>query len=57
MAKVSPFHSSNESDPDVYHECSNCGPGKQIPARNKRSGTGGHRRCKVCTDLMNDGGC
>ena len=30
MARVSSFHSSNPSDPDVHHVCSNCPPGQQI---------------------------
>jgi hypothetical protein len=49
--KVSAFHSSNESDPDVYHDQSECAAGKRIPSYNKLSGTGGYRKCKVCNDL------
>jgi hypothetical protein len=50
MAKVAPYHSSNPSDPDVYHDYSDCPTGQQIPAQNKVSGTGGNRRCKQCQD-------
>jgi hypothetical protein len=46
--KVSPFHSSNPSDPDVHHDHSDCPTGQQIPERNKVSGTGGFPRCKQC---------
>lgn len=51
MAKVSPYHSTNPSDPDVYHDHDDCPTGKQIPARNKVRGTGGHRRCEDCKKL------
>lgn len=49
MSKVSPYHSSNPSDPDVYHDHSDCPTGQQIPDRNRVSGTGGYRRCTQCT--------
>lgn len=48
--KVSAYHSSNPSDPDVYHDHSDCPTGQQIPARNNVSGTGGFPRCKQCRD-------
>lgn len=51
MAKVPSYHSSNPSDPDVYHDHDNCPTGQQIPARNRRPGTGGYRRCKQCREL------
>ena len=57
MAQVAAFHSSNPTDPDVHHVCSRCGPGQQIPERNRVSGTGGHRRCQVCADLLQSGSC
>jgi hypothetical protein len=44
MAKVSPYHSSNPSDPDVYHDHDNCPTGQQIPPQNKMPGTG----CEQC---------
>jgi hypothetical protein len=46
--KVSPYHSSNPSDPDVHHDHSDCPTAQQIPERNKVSGTGGFPRCKQC---------
>jgi len=51
MAKVSPYHSTNPSDPDVYHDHDDCPTGQQIPAWYKAPGTGGSRRCKQCADL------
>jgi hypothetical protein len=48
MAKVPPYHSSNPSDPDVYHDYDDCPTGQQIPAHNKVQGTGGYRRCHQC---------
>jgi len=51
MAKVAPYHSTNPSDPDVYHDHDTCPAGKQIPAHNRASGKNGYRRCKLCKDL------
>ncbi len=50
MVKVGAYHSSNPSDPDVYHDRDECPTGQQIPARNRLSGTGGNRKCKWCAD-------
>lgn len=49
--KVQPYHSTNTSDPDVYHDHDNCPSGQQIPRRNRASGTGGFPRCKHCRDM------
>lgn len=49
--KVSPYHSSNSSDPDVYHDQDNCPSGQQIPSANRLSGTGGYSKCKHCQDM------
>jgi hypothetical protein len=46
--KVSAYHSTNNSDPDVYHDYDDCPTGQQIPPRNKANGTGGYPRCKQC---------
>jgi hypothetical protein len=51
MAKIAPYHSSNTSDPDVYHDHDDCLTGRQIPVRNKESGTGRYRRCKQCEEM------
>lgn len=51
MAKVSPYHSSNPTDPDVYHDHDDCRSGQQIPAHNKRSGTGRYPRCQHCVEM------
>ena len=51
MAKVPAYHSSNPTDPDVYHDHDNCPTGQQIPPRNRKSGTGGNRRCEQCINL------
>jgi hypothetical protein len=48
--KVSAYHSSNQSDPDVYHDHDDCPTGQQIPSWNKRPGTAGYPRCKQCAD-------
>ena len=49
--KVAAYHSSNPSDPDVYHNHDDCPTGQQIPARNRVAGTGGYRRCQQCVAL------
>lgn len=51
MAKVAPYHSIHPSDPDVHHNHDNCPSGQQIPAANRRGGTGGYPLCKHCIDL------
>jgi hypothetical protein len=48
--KVNPYYSINPSDPDVWHDHSDCPTGQQIPAHNKRQGTGGKRRCEQCAN-------
>lgn len=51
VAKVSPYHSSNPTDPDVYHDHDDCPPGRQIPARNRVGGKGNNRRCEKCAAM------
>lgn len=55
MAKVDPFYSVNESKkPEanrVHHNNNSCGPGKEIPAHERRSGTNGYRLCDDCKKL------
>ncbi len=51
MAKVSPYHSSDPTDPDVYHDHDDCPSGSRIPPRNRRPDTGGNRRCQHCTRM------
>ena len=48
MAIVASFHSSNPLDPPVYHDHDDCPAGNEIPASNRREGTGGYRRCQHC---------
>jgi hypothetical protein len=48
VAKVAPHHSTNPTDPDVYHDHDDCPAATQIPPKNRAAGTGGHRRCKLC---------
>ena len=49
--KTTAYHSSNPSDPDVYHDHSNCPSGQQIPRQNRLSGTGGYPRCGHCMKM------
>jgi hypothetical protein len=42
------FHSEKE---DHYHNNADCGPGSEIPDRNKKPGMGGKPLCLDCQDL------
>jgi hypothetical protein len=43
------YHSSNPSDPDVYHVSDSCPTGQQIPAAKRVPGMGtGNRPCMQC---------
>jgi len=50
MTQVAAYHSSNASDPDVYHDQDDCPTGQQIPSWNRVPGTGNLRQCKQCAD-------
>ena len=39
----------------VYHNNSACPPGRDIPANERRSGTGGYRLCKDCNKHNSQG--
>lgn len=49
--RVPAYYSSNPTDPDVHHVHDDCPTGRQIPAHNRRQGTGGNRLCKDCRDM------
>lgn len=51
MMKVDAYHSTNESDPDVYHDHDNCPSGQQIPPANRQAGTAGYPRCQHCVSM------
>lgn len=46
--ECSSYHSIEPTDPDVYHDYSDCPNGQQIPSKNWRSGDGGYPRCGSC---------
>lgn len=46
--KVADYHSTEPSDPDVYHDYSDCPNGQQILPKNRASGRGGNPRCGNC---------
>ena len=48
MAKVAAFHAE---DSDVYHDNNQCTEGNNIESRNRKSGTGGKRKCSHCARL------
>ena len=51
MTKVAAFHSKKENH---HHDNNKCGPGSEIPAHNKESGTGGKPLCKDCKKLNDE---
>jgi hypothetical protein len=57
MARVSPFHSSQETDNNAYHICDNCVSGINIKPWNKVKGQGGKERCGMCERLIKDSNC
>lgn len=49
MPKTSPWHSRKERR---YHDNTKCGPGSEIPGKNKVNGKGGNRyHCRDCAKL------
>lgn len=52
MATVSPFHTSTDEEPAVYHDQSECPDGRRILPENKVWGTDGRRRCDECDKLL-----
>jgi hypothetical protein len=52
MPQVSPWNSVKENH---YHNNTRCGPGSEIPAHNRSSGTGGKPLCRDCRDLNSAG--
>jgi hypothetical protein len=59
MSKVAEFYSINEAskpaDKRVHHNNDACPPGRDIPANERRSGTGGYRLCNDCANLNAQG--
>lgn len=49
--KTSTYHSTNPDDPNVHHDHDDCPPGSQIPAKYRKQGTGGYRRCDKCRQM------
>lgn len=59
MPRVADFHSINEvkkPPPNrVYHNNGACPPGRDIPANERKNGTGGYRLCDDCIRLNKEG--
>jgi hypothetical protein len=55
MPQVAAFYSVNEVAKPVtqrvHHNNSNCPPGRDIPANERRTGTGSYRLCDDCKKL------
>lgn len=48
--KVAAFHSTLPGT-TVYHDNNKCTEGNNIEARNRKAGTGGHKKCSHCARL------
>lgn len=46
-----PWHSVKLTDPQVYHNNTECNTGNNIETENRREGTGGRPLCKECARL------
>jgi hypothetical protein len=59
MSKVPAFHSVNEVKKPahlrVHHDNGACPPGRDIPAHERRPGTGDYRLCDDCSALNKQG--
>jgi hypothetical protein len=53
VAKVTPYWTSEDETPAVYHNQSECSEGKKIKPENKQTGTpsSDRRLCEVCAGL------
>ena len=51
MARVSPYYSVKLTDPDVYHNHSDCSAGSTVTGHNRRLGTHRYRQCDECARL------
>ena len=53
VSKVTAYYSIDPSDPDVWHDFSQCPSGQQIPERNRREGKPiGYTHCGHCVKLI-----
>jgi hypothetical protein len=50
-APSAPYHSTDPTDPQVYHDYSDCPNGQQIKPDNLAAGDGGLPRCGSCENL------
>ena len=61
MAEVAPFHSERFAVTGIrlYHVCTECPIGRQIPPDRRRDGKGPeeHRLCSACESLKQSGKC
>jgi hypothetical protein len=59
MATVIAFYSINETlkpvDKRVHHNNNACPPGRDIPAHERRPGTGNYRLCHDCAERNRQG--
>ena len=59
MPTVPAFYSINEvlkpAANRVYHNNNTCPPGRDIPANERRSGTGNYRLCNDCAERNRQG--
>lgn len=53
MPKVAAFHRDREGE--KYHDNTRCGPGSEIPVKDRIAGTGGKPHCTECARLNAEG--
>jgi len=53
MPTIAPFHRNREGE--KYHDNSKCGPGSEIPQKDRVSGKGGKPHCEHCEKLNAEG--
>jgi hypothetical protein len=53
MSKVPAFHRDRPGE--KYHDNNHCGPGSEIPLKERKAGTGGYPHCTECERLNREG--
>jgi len=53
MPTVGAFHRDRPGE--KYHDNSRCGPGSEIPEKDRKAGTGGKPHCSECERLNREG--
>ena len=52
MPLTTPYYSTRDDAPRVYHDRVGCNIGNSIPTEERRYGIDGRRRCRECLELI-----